>query len=69
MKDTSFPKAPLGRIFVKAGASRVSAEALDVFADILEQIAEDISIHAIRVAKHAGRKTLQAEDIKIASRR
>ncbi|HLC46548.1 MAG TPA: histone family protein [Candidatus Nanoarchaeia archaeon] len=62
------PKAPVGRIILNAGAKRVSADAMDAFSDIVQQIAEKIGTDAVRIAKHAGRKTIHEEDIKLAAR-
>ena len=62
------PRAPCGRILMKVGAKRVSAKAMDEFADLLTEIGMRISEKAVRIAKHAGRKTVQAEDIKLAAK-
>ncbi|RLE57345.1 MAG: histone [Thermoprotei archaeon] len=63
------PLAPIDRIFHKAGAERVSEEATYVLRDILEAIAYEIAREAIELARHAGRKTVMAEDVKLAARR
>ncbi len=65
---TELPKAAVERLIRKAGAKRVSADAVETLVDILEDIALDISAQAIRMAIHAGRKTVTAEDIKLAAR-
>jgi histone H3/H4 len=62
------PKAPLARVLMNAGAKRVSAAAVDVFADILEERTEKIASQASKIAKHSGRKTVQEEDIKLATK-
>jgi histone H3/H4 len=62
------PKAPLARILMNAGAKRVSARALDVFTDIMQEITEKLGEKAVRLARHSGRKTVKDEDIKLAAK-
>ena len=60
------PKAPAKRIIQKNGAERVSADAVDIFAEYLEDYAEEVSKKAVAYAKYAKRKTVKAEDIALA---
>ncbi len=60
------PRATVARILVSSGAKRVSAKSAEVFADIIQEIAEEISQKAVRLAKHSGRKTVKEKDIKLA---
>ncbi|MBI3588626.1 histone family protein [Candidatus Micrarchaeota archaeon] len=62
------PLAPIERLIRKAGAERVSEDASEALADVLEEVAQDISQKAAHLAQHAGRKTVTAEDIKLAAR-
>jgi len=65
-KTSIIPKAAVARILIKAGAKRVSAPAVDTFAEVVTQIGEDIGVKAVRIAQHSGRKTVHEGDIKLA---
>ncbi len=59
----------MDRLMRKAGAERVSDEASEALREVLETLALEISRDAIALAKHAGRKTVNSDDIKMASRK
>ncbi len=61
----TIPKAVAARILMKAGAKRVSADAAEAFAEEIEKIALEMGNVAAKVSKHAGRKTVHEEDIKM----
>jgi len=60
------PVAPLFRILKKANIDRVSDGAAEALRDILEEKAIEISERAAKLAKHAGRVTIKADDIRLA---
>ncbi len=69
MANPELAVAPMHRVCKKAGASRVSEAAAKELAKELEEIGIKIAKEAIDYAMHAGRKTVKAEDIKIAARK
>ena len=67
-KVSTIPKAPVGRILMKAGAKRVSQDAVDAFTEILTEQTEKIARKAAEIAKHSGRKTVHEGDIRLAAK-
>ena len=68
MEKTILSAAGMEKLLKKAGAERVSSEAQEKFREVLEEIADELGKKAIRLAKHAGRKTVKAVDIKEAQK-
>ncbi len=64
-----FPILPFERMIKKAGAKRVSHDAAEEMAKTMEERIFDISKEAVAFAKHAGRKTIIVEDIRLAKRK
>lgn len=62
----NIPTAPVDRLMRKAGADRVSESAAKKMVEELEDYASDIARKAADVARHSGRKTVKAEDVKLA---
>ena len=68
MAKRLLPLAAMEALMKKAGAERVSDKAKAALKDILELKAEEIATNAVKLANHAGRTTVKAEDIKLAVR-
>lgn len=68
-KTSTIPKATVARILMQAGAKRVSASAVDSLSEVIKDISMGIATRAAEISRHAGRKTVKAEDIRLAARR
>lgn len=68
MTNKTLPLAAMEKILKKAGAERVADNAKRALKEVIEEIAEDISVQANKLALHAGRKTVKSEDIRLASK-
>ena len=64
-KKQRLPLAPFERILKDAGAKRVSKSAMKEFAIVIEGVADNMALDAVKFAKHAGRKTVTGEDIRL----
>ena len=62
------PLAAMEKILKVAGAQRVSDKSKAALKEVLEEKGEDIAARAIKLAIHAGRKTVKASDIKLAAK-
>ena len=68
MKSSELGLSAMYRILKKAGAERVSDESADELRRIIEIVADNIAKNAVEMAAHASRKTIKAEDVKLASK-
>jgi len=57
------PIAPVTRMIRNAGAERLSEDASQALTAVLEEYGEKVAAKSVRLAKHAGRKTVKAEDV------
>ncbi len=60
--------AAMYRIIKKSGAERIGDDAADELRRTLEELGTKIAKNAIELSKHAGRRTVKSEDIKLASK-
>ena len=68
MTKRLIPLAAMEKIMKQAGAERVSDKAKVALKGVLEDIAEEIAGNAVKLAMHAGRKTVKSGDIKLAAK-
>ena len=68
MKSSELGLSAMYRILKKSGAERVSDESATELRRVTEEIAEIIAKSAVDMSSHAGRKTVKAEDVKLASK-
>ncbi|MBI3027103.1 NFYB/HAP3 family transcription factor subunit [Candidatus Woesearchaeota archaeon] len=66
MAEKIFPLAAMEKLIKEGGADRVSDKAKVALRNAIEEIAHEIAVKSIKLAVHAGRKTIKAEDIKLA---
>jgi DNA-binding protein len=69
MSKRLLPLAAMEKILKNVGAGRVSDKAKVALKNVIEDRAEEIARDAIKLAMHAGRKTVKAGDIRLAARR
>ena len=68
MADVELGISPMYRILKKSGADRVSDESASELRRVTEEVAGRIAQSAVELATHAGRKTVRAEDVRLASK-
>jgi len=59
------PLAAIERLARKAGAERISADAIRELTKIVEELGYELSLEASQAARHAKRKTILREDIRL----
>ena len=69
MKDGELSNSAIHRLMEKAGAARVGEDAVEELRRLLEEIAVNVGREAWEIANYAGRKTVKAGDVKMASKR
>ena len=65
-RKSAIPKSAVATLFLDAGAPRVSKEAVQELLAELERRALELGAKAVKAAQHAGRKTVTADDVRLA---
>ena len=68
MSSRLLPLAAMEKILKQNGADRVSDKAKVALKNTMEDLADEIAVKAVNLAKHAGRVTVKASDVKLASK-
>jgi histone H3/H4 len=68
MTTSEFGLSVMYRILKKVGAERVSDESANELRRILEEMGTSIAKNAVEMSVHAGRKTIKAEDVRLAAK-
>ena len=66
MGEKFLPLAAMEKLLKQEGSDRVSDKAKTALKEVLEQKALEIGKRAAQFAEHAGRKTIKAQDIRLA---
>ena len=68
MSSRLLPLAAMEKILKQCGAERVSDKAKSALKNAVEDLADEIAVKAVNLAKHAGRVTVKAIDVKLAAK-
>jgi histone H3/H4 len=63
---SELPRAHVARLLKSTGATRVSGDAVDLMNEAMEDYGISLASKAVTYARHAGRKTIKADDVKLA---
>jgi histone H3/H4 len=63
----NFANARVEKVIRKAGAHRVSADAIDALNEIITDYGTKVAKYAVELARHSGRKTVKENDIRLAA--
>lgn len=65
---SELPIAAVDRLIRRVGVERVSESAAEELAEVLEERGVEIAEEALELSEHSGRKTVRAEDIRLATK-
>ena len=69
MAESEISTAAVHRLIKKGGAGRIGDDAAEELRKVLEETAIRVGKEALELAKHAGRKTVRAEDVRLSVKR
>ena len=69
MAESEISTAAVHRLIKKGGAGRIGDDAAEELRKVMEEFAIRVGKEALELAKHAGRKTVRAEEIRLAVKR
>jgi DNA-binding protein len=69
LADSEISTAAVHRLIKKGGAGRIGDDAAEELRKVMEETAIRVGKEALELATHAGRKTVRAEDIRLAVKR
>jgi DNA-binding protein len=58
------PILPFEKIAKKAGAKRISKDAVEELRDVMEEYAIEIAEKAVKISLHANRRTVMEDDVR-----
>jgi len=69
LAESEISTAAVHRLIKKGGAGRIGDDAAEELRNVMEEFAVKVGKEALDLARHAGRKTVRAEDIRLAVKR
>lgn len=69
MAESEISTAAVHRLIKRGGAGRIGDDAAEELRKVVEDFAIRVGKEALELAKHAGRKTVRADDIRLAVKR
>ena len=70
--DDQQVEAPEGMLVVdaarKAGIKRISKDALEELRDCIDELGVDIAEKAVKISRHAGRRTVKLKDVRFVTK-
>ncbi|MFW9991792.1 MAG: histone [Candidatus Odinarchaeota archaeon] len=64
-----FASARVEKLIRKAGAQRVSSDAVNRLNEVLSDYGTSVAKYAVEIARHNGRKTVKENDIRLAAQK